>query len=82
MATDEAAAGAKQSPPVRVAVPHQLRPGEALQLHVLLDGCILEVIANGRSLLQAQAFVLAESRLLTLRLRHPTFTWVRSCVLC
>ena len=40
--------------PKRISVPHELAPGESLQLHLLLDACVLEVIANGRSQTQAQ----------------------------
>ena len=29
--------------------PHELAPGESLQLRILLDGSVLEVIANGRT---------------------------------
>ena len=29
--------------------PHALAPGETLQLRILLDGSVLEVIANGRA---------------------------------
>ena len=29
--------------------PHELQPGESLQLRILLDGSVLEIIANGRT---------------------------------
>ena len=29
--------------------PHELAPGESLQLRILLDGSVLEIIANGRT---------------------------------
>jgi hypothetical protein len=40
----------------QIAVPHTLVAGEALQMHVFLDGPILEVIANGRSPSEAQVW--------------------------
>ena len=39
-----------------IAVPHTLADGEALQMHLFLDGPILEVIGNGRSPSEAQVW--------------------------
>lgn len=41
---------------VRIAVPHALASGEALQMHLFLDGPVLEVIANARSPSEAQVW--------------------------
>jgi len=41
---------------VRIAVPHTLAKGEALRMHLFLDGPILEVIANDRSPSEAQVW--------------------------
>jgi sucrose-6-phosphate hydrolase SacC (GH32 family) len=46
---------------VRIAVPHTLSQGEALQMHLFLDGPVLEVIANGRSPSEAQVWPVPES---------------------
>jgi hypothetical protein len=40
----------------QIAVPHTLADGEALQMHIYLDGPLLEVIANGRSPSEAQVW--------------------------
>ena len=38
-------------------IPHQLDAGEALQLRVLLDGSVIEVIANGRARITSRFYV-------------------------
>jgi beta-fructofuranosidase len=37
-------------------VPHQLAPGENLELRILLDGSVLEIIANGRTSLSRRIY--------------------------